>query len=309
LTAFLIGTGGWAYFQVPNVHPLIAYSKAFNFVEVNSTFYEIPNLKMASSWRRMVPSDFEFSVRCNKELTHSLRFQSVPEAYEILERIFAICRVLNAELLHFQTPPSFQPNKTNGKKINDFFSTIDLGEIRPILEIRSKDSLDSSLIKVLQELSIVHSVDLLKGEEPAYKSDILYTRLFGKGFHNIYQPLDSELREVDKVASQGNYKKAVITMHSNRMFKDAARFLIYKETGDFPMVTKSTGVESLAEVLSEDANFPSTKEQLVFHKGWKVIDWSREKRVRASELLTKLPDKTYYDINEIVEVLEDFSLG
>jgi uncharacterized protein YecE (DUF72 family) len=307
LTEFLIGAGGWAYFQVPNVHSLVAYSQAFNFVEVNSTFYEIPDLKRVESWRRMVPSDFVFSVRCNKELTHTLRFQSVPETYEILERMVSICKVLDADLLHFQTPPSFKPDKTNGKIINDFFSGVDLHEIRPVLEVRSKRSLDSNFVKVLRDRNMVHSVDLLKGEEPAYKSDILYTRLFGKGFHNIYQPLDRELREVDRVASEGNYKKAVITSHSNRMFKDAARFLIYKETGKFPMVTKSTGVDSLAEVLSEDARFPSTKEQLVHHQGWKVIDLSEEKRVRASELLSRLSDKTYYDIVEIVNSLGNVS--
>jgi uncharacterized protein YecE (DUF72 family) len=304
LTEFLIGTGGWAYFQVPNDQPLVAYSKAFNFVEVNSTFYEIPDLRIVGSWRRMVPSEFEFSVRCNKELTHNLRFQLIPEASKILERMIAICRILKADLLHFQTPPSFQPSKSNGKIISDFFSTINLDEIRPVLELRSKDNLDSKFIEVLQELNIIHSVDLLKGEEPACKSDTLYTRLFGKGFHNIYQPLDSELREVDRLASKSNNKKAVIITHSNRMFKDAARFLIYKETGEFPMVTKSTDVNSLAEVLSEDARFPSTKEDLVHRQGWKVIDLSREERVRASHLLDKLPDKTYYSINEIVEVLE-----
>ena len=304
MTKFLIGTGGWAYFQVPNVHPLVAYSRAFNFVEVNSTFYKIPNLKRVESWRRMVPSDFEFSVRCNKELTHNLRFRSVPETYEILERMLTICRVLKAELLHFQTAPSFQPNKPNKKIISDFFSILNLGEIRPVLEIRSKDRLDSSLIEALRELDIIHSVDLLNGEVPAYKSDILYTRLFGKGFHNIYQPLDNELREVDRVASQGHHKKAVITMHSNRMFKDAARFLMYKETGDFPMVTTSTGVNSLVEVLKEDARFPSTKEELVLHQGWKIIDLTEEKRVMASYLLGRLPDKTYYDLDEIVKVLE-----
>ncbi|UCC57658.1 MAG: DUF72 domain-containing protein [Candidatus Bathyarchaeum sp.] len=305
MTRFLIGTGGWAYFQVPNVHPLVAYSKAFKFVEVNSTFYEIPDLKMVKSWRKMVPSAFEFSVRCNQEITHNLRFQLVPQAYEILEKMIAICKVLNAEFLHFQTPPSFQPNKTYNERIKDFFSTAKLGEIRPVLEVRSKSSLGSNFIETLRDMNIIHSVDLLKGDQLAYRSDILYTRLFGKGYHNIYQPLDNELKEVARVASQGNFKKAAITMHSNRMFKDAARLLLYEETGSFPMVTKSTGIDSLAEVLKEDAKFPSTRRELVRDQGWKVIDLSKEERVRASFLLNKLPDKTYYDTNEIVKVLED----
>ena len=63
LTEFRIGTGGWKYFKIPDIHPLVAYSKAFNFVEVNSTFYEIPEIKMVESWRRLVPHNFVFSVR------------------------------------------------------------------------------------------------------------------------------------------------------------------------------------------------------------------------------------------------------
>jgi hypothetical protein len=157
----------------------------------------------------------------------------------------------------------------------------------------------------MYDLNLIHCIDLLKGIEPAYRSDILYTRLFGKGTHNIYQPLDSELKQVAQIASKEGTKKAVITMHSNRMFKDAARFKIYKEKGEFPMVTKSTGLNSLAEVLREDAKFPSTKTELLDHQGWKLIDLTSQERVRASDLLQKLPEKTYYRISDIVQLLGD----
>jgi len=61
LEGYLVGTGGWAYFQVPRLKPLAAYSKVFNFVEVNSTFYQIPSLSEVENWRKLVPSDFSFS--------------------------------------------------------------------------------------------------------------------------------------------------------------------------------------------------------------------------------------------------------
>jgi uncharacterized protein YecE (DUF72 family) len=63
LTDYLIGTGGWAYFNVPGKPSLKAYSEVFNFVEVNYTFYEYPDTLMAEQWRRTVPDDFTFSVR------------------------------------------------------------------------------------------------------------------------------------------------------------------------------------------------------------------------------------------------------
>ncbi|MFQ6074464.1 MAG: DUF72 domain-containing protein, partial [Candidatus Bathyarchaeia archaeon] len=229
MTRFLIGAGGWAYFQVPGMHPLVAYSKAFNFVEVNSTFYEIPSLKLAKSWRTLVPSDFQFAVRCNRALTHKYKFQPKPEAYEVLERMISICNILKAEILHLQTPPTFQPTKANVNLIRNFFSTADLKGIRIALEVRGdKRPLNPYLIKTMQEYNMIHCVDLSKDEEPAYKSDTLYSRLFGKGVHNIYQPTDEELRKIDRKASKGDHKTVAVSFHFIRMYKDAARFKIYK---------------------------------------------------------------------------------
>jgi len=305
LTRYLIGAGGWAYFQVLGEHPLVSYSKAFNFVEVNSTFYEIPNLRLAESWRRMVPPNFEFAVRCNKALTHKYKFQQIPEAFEVLEKMTTICSTLKAEVLHLQTPPTFQPTKSNADLIRDFFSTTDLKGIRIALETRgAKRPLNPNLIKVMQDHNMIHCVDLSKDEEPAYKSDILYSRLFGKGAHNIYQPTDEELRKIDKKTSKGDHKTVAVSFHYVRMYKDAARFKLYKQAGKFPKVTKSTGLGSLMEILGEDAKFPSSKGELISHQGWKLIDLTKDKRVHASHILQKLSEKTYNSVTDVVQTLE-----
>ena len=304
MTKYLIGAGGWAYFQVPRQHPLVAYSKAFDFVEVNSTFYEIPSLKLVQSWRRLVPPNFEFAVRCNKALTHKHKFQPTPEAHAVLKLMTTICNTLKAEILHLQTPPTFPPTKTNADLIRNFFSTANPKGIRVALEIRgAKRPLNPDIVKTMQDYSMIHCVDLSKDEEPAYESDILYSRLFGKGPHNIYQPTDGELREIDRKASKGDHKTVALSFHFVRMYKDAARLKIYKKTGNFPMVTKSTGQRSLIEVLQEDARFPSSKKELISHQGWKLIDLTKTKRVHASHLLQKLPEKTYNNINEVVQTL------
>jgi len=305
LTRYLIGAGGWAYFQVPDLHPLVAYSKAFDFVEVNSTFYETPSLKLAESWRKLVPPDFEFAVRCSKALTHKYRFQPIPEAFDVLEKMNAICSTLKAHILHLQIPQTFQSTKTNIGLIRNFFSTANMKGIRVALEMRGhKQPLNSYLAKVMQDFNMVHCVDLSKDEEPAYKSDILYSRLFGKGPHNIYQPTDKELRKIDKRAFEGAHKKVAMTFHFVRMYKDAARFKTFKKTGKFPPVTRSIGVSSLKEVLKEDAKFPSSKTELIQHQGWKLIDLTKEEKDHASHLLQKLPEKMYNSINEVVQTLE-----
>jgi len=307
LVDYLIGTGGWAYFRVPGLRPLVAYSRLFDFVEVNSTFYQIPNLRTVESWRRQVPPNFEFSVRCNRDVTHKHQFQPSNEAYNSFEKMITICKTLRADILHMQTPQTFKPNKDNANLIRSFMSTVDPKGVRITLETRGGNQASSpDFVKTMQDHNMVHSVDLSKDEEPAYQSDILYSRLFGKGWHNIYQPTDQELKKIDDRASSKSHKKAMVSFHFIRMYKDAARLKIYKQTGKFPMATKSTGLKSLEEILREDAKFPSQKQELIEHQGWKLIDMTRDERLRASEILEKLPERNYENLDDVIHSLERF---
>jgi len=112
------------------------------------------------------------------------------------------------------------------------------------------------------------------------------------------------LTKIDRKATEGDYKTVAMSFHFVRMYKDAARLKMYKESGKFPMVTRSTGLGSLREVLREDANFPSSKEELMCHQGWKLVDLSKRKRVHASYMLEKLPEKMYNSTSEVVQSLE-----
>jgi hypothetical protein len=57
------------------------------------------------------------------------------------------------------------------------------------------------------------------------------------------------------------------------------------------------------EVLREDAQFPTDKKDLVQHQGWKLFDMTPDERIRASEMLQKLPDKTYENIDDVIDAL------
>jgi hypothetical protein len=88
-----------------------------------------------------------------------------------------------------------------------------------------------------------------------------------------------------------------------RVHEDAARLITFGRTGKFPMVTRSTGLNSLASVLEEDAKFPATKDELIKRQGWKLYDASEDVRARAEELLRKLPDRTYGNVNDLIQEL------
>ncbi len=303
MTEYLIGTGGWAYFKAPNQPSLKAYSEHFNFVEVNYTFYQYPYIRMAQRWRRTVPKDFTFTIRCHQDLTHKIGLKPVDEAYSIFSKMIGICRVLDAPILHLMTPKSYTFDEAKISQAEDFFSSVYPKGVRLAWEIRSP--INPEIIALMQDLQILHSVDL-SSEEPAYESNTVYARMFGKGKHNIYQFTDEELREIDRKILKAEAGKALVTFHGIRMGSDALRFKGYKETGTFIPVTAYTGVDSAKAVLQEDGRFPSTKAELLEHQGWKVIDLAHDRRVHLYDVLSKIPEKTYNSVEQVTKELRVF---
>jgi uncharacterized protein YecE (DUF72 family) len=304
LTKHLIGTGGWAYFHIPGLNSLEAYSKIFNFVEINSTFYILPSLKMVESWRRRAPPDFEFSVRLNRAVTHKHEMEPNEESFRIIDYTKQICRTLGSKTIVIQTPETIEYDDKKIKAIEDLFSSVDLNGLRIAWEIRQRDGkLPKPILNLMQENNVIHCVDLSK-EEPAYQTDQVYTRLFGKGEHNIYQFSDEELKEIGRKTDEKEYNKVTASFHNVKMYKDAARYKTYRETEKLPPITRYTGLESLKSVLREDSKFPTSKEALIKHQGWKLIDLTEERRTHAKELLQKLEEKTYKNIDEIIRQLK-----
>ncbi|MFX1598632.1 MAG: DUF72 domain-containing protein [Promethearchaeota archaeon] len=192
----LIGAGGWAYFHVPGKDNLSAYSEAFDFVEVNSTFYEIPEYETVRSWRRRVPKDFEFSVRCHNSVTHKYLLEPVAESIESFSEMIKICELLRSQFLHLMTPPTMKFSNEKVQSVRDLLSSVNTGRVRLAWEIRSlPGGLTKDIIRIMEDYDIIHCVDL-SVQTPSTKSDVLYTRLFGKGHHNLYQFTDGELGEI-----------------------------------------------------------------------------------------------------------------
>jgi uncharacterized protein YecE (DUF72 family) len=301
LTDYLVGAGGWAYFKVPGVSALQAYSRVFNFVEVNSTYYEYPDPRMVEGWRRMVPRNFTFSVRCHRDLTHKIGLKPVDEAFAVLGRMVTYCTVLEAPFLVLETPATYELSPQRMKEAKSFFDSASLKGVRVVWEPRAHMTAEAT--GLMQDFDIVHSVDLSR-EMPVHTSDVVYSRLFGKGFKNLYQFTDEELMKIDQDISEIGGRVAALAYHGVRMYSDTARFSQYKKTGKFMPVTSFIGADSVRAVLAEDARFPSSRAELIKKQGWKVVDAAEDKRVHLSEFLLKLPDKTYNDLDEVAKAVE-----
>lgn len=104
---------GWSYpFWVDNFYSrgtqqkefLQYYSKKFNTVEIDSTFYRIPSLNTISEWKNSVFDGFKFSVKMHRDITHAKNLYFDESKLNVfLERIQKLDTVLGPILLQF--PP------------------------------------------------------------------------------------------------------------------------------------------------------------------------------------------------------------
>ncbi len=192
-------------------------------------------MDMVRGWRTRVPQDFAFTVRCHRTVTHAHSFDPTDTVLETAETMAEIVRVLKGDVLHLQTPATHEYGPEDLERLSNFVNSASLQGIPLALEPRAyaETGLPPKLRRLMEDNGIVHCVDLSKSE-PEVESSILYTRLFGRGYHTVYQFSDEELGEMHDRGSSRDYRRALFTFHGVRMYSDAGRFLSYAKTGKFP---------------------------------------------------------------------------
>ncbi len=114
-----IGTQGWNYDAwVGPFYPegtrvtefLGIYARAFQTVEVDSTFYAVPPASTVRSWAQRTPRDFKFALKLPQEITHERRLRDVED---VAEQFFESARELGDKLgpVLIQLGPEFGPNE------------------------------------------------------------------------------------------------------------------------------------------------------------------------------------------------------
>jgi uncharacterized protein YecE (DUF72 family) len=83
------------------------YSQIFDYVEVDSSFYRIPNQFMVKNWFKKTPDNFRFTAKFPKVITHDKHLMDIDKEVEAL--------LNNIEPLHektlallIQLPPSME---------------------------------------------------------------------------------------------------------------------------------------------------------------------------------------------------------
>jgi len=109
-----VGTSGFAYkewkpeFYPADIKPadmLSFYSRRFNSVEINNTFYRMPTEKVLAQWAEQTPEDFSFTLKAPQRITHFARLKNTDENLDFFLRT---ARALDPGLgcILFQCPPT-----------------------------------------------------------------------------------------------------------------------------------------------------------------------------------------------------------
>jgi uncharacterized protein YecE (DUF72 family) len=124
-----VGTSGYSYkewkgsFYPETISPkdmLSYYASRLHAVELNNTFYRMPQPNMIESWKAQVPSDFRFSVKAPQSITHFRRLKdAAPQTRIMLQTISALEERLGAVI--FRLPEDM---KKDLKRLETFLQVL-----------------------------------------------------------------------------------------------------------------------------------------------------------------------------------------
>jgi len=220
------------------------YFREFSTVEVQQTFYRIPQESTLAKWRERAGKEFVFNVKCFQGVTHPLssptwkRFGQKPKgnygllqpSREVIESWNATLRaakILQARIILIQLPASFKENEQSFSNAEKFFSHIERKDFEIAIELRGWS--EKGIKKFCKEFELIDCCDL-NVRLPCHltKKKILYTRLHGayKNGKIIYSYSYSrnELENVAERIKKIKPREAWIYFNNSDMYRNARQF-------------------------------------------------------------------------------------
>lgn len=182
-----IGTSGWNYphwrgtFYPEDLGPeawLEYYRKRFDTVELNKSFYNLPDPEQFVTWRDAVLQDFLFAVKASRYITHMKKLKDPAEApARFLEHVKALGDRLGPLL--FQLPPRW---RANPGRLEAFLDALPAG-FRCVFEFRDESWISESVTRLLRSRGAAFCIYELAGYRSPTEitTDFTYVRLHGPG--------------------------------------------------------------------------------------------------------------------------------
>ena len=159
--AVQIGCCGWSYDDwVGPFYPeatksgefLAKYADRFDVVEVDSTFYRTPSIKMVEGWHAKTPDHFRFSLKLPQVITHE---KMLRDCQEERDGFLAAAKLLG-EKLHSVCLQFGYFNKQKFLSLDAFLEVLDPfladwpGDVPAAVEIRNKNWLTTDFTECLR---------------------------------------------------------------------------------------------------------------------------------------------------------------
>ncbi len=148
-----VGTSGYSYKEwkgnfypedLPAKEMLPYYSRRLPAVEINNTFYRLPQASMVENWKQQVPETFRFSIKATQRITHIKRLKNCAEETKYLMETAALLGERLGVVL-FQLPPN---SKKDAERLREFLACLPTNT-RAAFEFRHESWLDDQTCELL----------------------------------------------------------------------------------------------------------------------------------------------------------------
>jgi uncharacterized protein YecE (DUF72 family) len=182
-----IGCSGWSYkdwlgpFYPRDLQPkeyLKFYSGVFDCVEIDSSFYRVPNAFMINQWKSNTPKDFLFSPKLPKKITHE---KKLADSESQLVYFYSVLSKLGDKLgpIVIQLPPSIKL-ATHLDRVKTFLSLLN-PSFKHAIEFRHKSWFVPEVYRLLKKdnVAMVWSLNQYLETPPEVTSNFVYLRMVG----------------------------------------------------------------------------------------------------------------------------------
>jgi uncharacterized protein YecE (DUF72 family) len=180
-----IGTSGFHYkhwkgpfypAKCPNSKLLDYYLRHFDTVELNNSFYRLPEPSAFDCWREATPANFVFAVKASRFLTHNKKLKDPENALDnLLPRAAHLGPKLGPIL--FQLPPHW---RVNTERLINLLEILPR-DLRYAFEFRELSWMNSEVESILNKFNAAFCIYELAGYRSPLRvtADFTYVRLHG----------------------------------------------------------------------------------------------------------------------------------
>lgn len=242
-----VGCAKWNKQDLKNFYPpktkdeLSYYSKQFNSIELNATYYRSPSKENVESWANKTPKDFKFFPKIPQSISHYGRLQNVTDKLnEYLDAVALFEEKLG--MIFLQMHENFAPK--DFEKLENFIQNFPKGYPLAV-ELRHEDWFSNEenfnrLVSLLEKHNISNIIVDTAGRRDMVHmrltSNEAFVRFVGANIPSDYERLDEWIETIKLWKAEG-LQKLYFFIHQNLELESPmlAKYFIKKLNNDLDL--------------------------------------------------------------------------